>query len=267
MARASISSGFATGRPAIGCRRSTGRSRRSRTSSRWSSATTNSRAPRRSSLSPIGRLRRAAAPAGMPIAAGIARATATIGLSAVYFQDMFGIITFDQGFASMAAIRPRVGRGHVIHCLDAYQGRVGMEDVKAGRRARDDDRRAPAPDDAPAGDFGFSVRGRAGAHQGAGRAQLGARRVSRHDRQRVRVRAAGRVGGMGHRVRRRDGRVAADVAAGAARPCAARARVAGRSRAPGARARARRAAARRRSRSRACRRCWNSSWCRRLRKA
>jgi hypothetical protein len=35
----------------------------------------------------------------------------------------------------MAAIRPRVGRGHVIHCLDAYQGRVGLEDVKAGRRA------------------------------------------------------------------------------------------------------------------------------------
>jgi uncharacterized protein (DUF58 family) len=72
--------------------------------------------------------------AGVPIAAGIARAMATIGLSAVYFQDMFGIITFDKGFASMAALRPRVGRGHVIHCLDAYQGRVGMEDVKAGHR-------------------------------------------------------------------------------------------------------------------------------------
>lgn len=71
---------------------------------------------------------------GTPIAAGIARATATIGLSAVYFQDMFGLITFDKGFASMAAIRPRVGRGHVIHCLDAYQGRAGMEEVKTGQR-------------------------------------------------------------------------------------------------------------------------------------
>ena len=71
---------------------------------------------------------------GTPIAAGIARAMATIGLSAVYFQDMFGIITFDEGFARMAAVRPRVGRGHVIHCLDAYQGRVGMEDVRTGRR-------------------------------------------------------------------------------------------------------------------------------------
>jgi hypothetical protein len=47
---------------------------------------------------------------------------------------MFGIITFDKGFASMAALRPRVGRGHVIHCLDAYQGRVSMEDVRAGHR-------------------------------------------------------------------------------------------------------------------------------------
>jgi len=72
--------------------------------------------------------------AGTPIAAGVARAMATIGLSAVYFQDMFGIITFDQGFASMAAVRPRVGRGQVIHCLDAYQGRDGMEDVKTGQR-------------------------------------------------------------------------------------------------------------------------------------
>jgi uncharacterized protein (DUF58 family) len=72
--------------------------------------------------------------AGVPIAAGIARAMATIGLSAVYFQDMFGMITFDKGFANMAALRPRVGRGHVIHCLDAYQGRVGMEDVKTGQR-------------------------------------------------------------------------------------------------------------------------------------
>jgi len=71
---------------------------------------------------------------GTPIAAGVARAMATIGLSAVYFQDMFGIITFDKGFASMAAIPPRVGRGHVIHCLDAYQGRVGLEEVKSGLR-------------------------------------------------------------------------------------------------------------------------------------
>jgi len=72
--------------------------------------------------------------AGASIAAGVARATATIGLSAVYFQDMFGLMTFEGGFASMASVRPKVGRSHVIHCLDAYQGRVGMEDVRAGDR-------------------------------------------------------------------------------------------------------------------------------------
>jgi uncharacterized protein (DUF58 family) len=72
--------------------------------------------------------------AGTPIAAGIARATATIGLSAVYFQDMFGLMTFDNGFAKLESLRARVGRGHVIHCLDAYQGRVVMDEVKNGVR-------------------------------------------------------------------------------------------------------------------------------------
>jgi uncharacterized protein (DUF58 family) len=71
---------------------------------------------------------------GLQIAVGIARALATIGLSAVYFQDMFGLITFDSGFAEMASLRPRVGRGNVIHCLDGYQGRVVMEEVKVGDR-------------------------------------------------------------------------------------------------------------------------------------
>ena len=71
---------------------------------------------------------------GTPIAAGIARAIATIGLSAVYFQDMFGLITFDSSFENMSSMRPRVGRGHVIHCLDGYEGRAGMEEVKGGMR-------------------------------------------------------------------------------------------------------------------------------------
>jgi uncharacterized protein (DUF58 family) len=71
---------------------------------------------------------------GTPIAAGVARAMATIGLSAVYFQDLFGLLTFDQGFSTLAAVPPRVGRGHVIHCLEAYQARTAMEDVKTGQR-------------------------------------------------------------------------------------------------------------------------------------
>ncbi|HTL02641.1 MAG TPA: DUF58 domain-containing protein [Vicinamibacterales bacterium] len=71
---------------------------------------------------------------GVPIAAGIARAVATIGLSSVYFQDMFGLITFDDRFERLGSLRPRVGRGNVIHCLDGYQSRVTMEEVRVGER-------------------------------------------------------------------------------------------------------------------------------------
>src|ERR1700682_2800962 len=35
---------------------------------------------------------------GLPIAAPIARAVAAVGLSAVFFQDMLGLITFDEHF-------------------------------------------------------------------------------------------------------------------------------------------------------------------------
>ena len=67
---------------------------------------------------------------GVPIAAAIARAIATIGMSAVFFQDLFGLMTFDAGFRSLAAIRPRIGKGQVIHCLDAYQNQRGLQTVK-----------------------------------------------------------------------------------------------------------------------------------------
>ncbi|HVZ22652.1 MAG TPA: DUF58 domain-containing protein [Vicinamibacterales bacterium] len=58
---------------------------------------------------------------GTPIAAAIARAVAAVGLSAVFFQDQFGLITFDDRFRQMAAARPRIGKPHVIYCLDLYQ--------------------------------------------------------------------------------------------------------------------------------------------------
>ncbi|MDP1568491.1 MAG: DUF58 domain-containing protein [Vicinamibacterales bacterium] len=58
---------------------------------------------------------------GLPIAAAIARAIATIGMSAVFFQDTFGLITVDEGFGHFEAVRPRIGKGQVTHCLDAYQ--------------------------------------------------------------------------------------------------------------------------------------------------
>ena len=66
---------------------------------------------------------------GIPIAAPVARALATIGLSAVFFQDPFGLVTFDAGFAHFGGIRPRTGKNHVVHCLDAYQCQHGLQEV------------------------------------------------------------------------------------------------------------------------------------------
>jgi uncharacterized protein (DUF58 family) len=58
---------------------------------------------------------------GVSIAAAIARSVAAVGLSAVFFQDLFGLITFDEGFHQVTAARPRIGKPHVIYCLDLYQ--------------------------------------------------------------------------------------------------------------------------------------------------
>ncbi len=68
---------------------------------------------------------------GVPIAATIARAIATIGMSAVFFQDRFGLITFADQLTDMQAVRPRTGKGQVIHCLDAYQHGRGVEPIRA----------------------------------------------------------------------------------------------------------------------------------------
>jgi uncharacterized protein (DUF58 family) len=67
---------------------------------------------------------------GIPIAAAIARAIGTIGMSAVFFQDMFGLITFGARFEQLQAVRPRIGKNQVIHCLDAYQFQRGMQPLK-----------------------------------------------------------------------------------------------------------------------------------------
>jgi uncharacterized protein (DUF58 family) len=57
---------------------------------------------------------------GVPIAAVVARAVATIGMSAVFFQDSIGLITFEDRFERLSGIRPRIGKNQVIQCLDAY---------------------------------------------------------------------------------------------------------------------------------------------------
>jgi uncharacterized protein (DUF58 family) len=70
--------------------------------------------------------------AGTPIAAAVARAVAAVGLSAVFFQDLFGLITFDEAFRPVTASRPRIGKPHVLHCLDLYQ-RPDAREADAGR--------------------------------------------------------------------------------------------------------------------------------------
>jgi len=67
---------------------------------------------------------------GMQIATLIARAIATVGMSAVFFQDSIGLITFDEGFRELGAVRPRIGKGQVIHVLEAYQNGYGVQDIK-----------------------------------------------------------------------------------------------------------------------------------------
>ena len=67
---------------------------------------------------------------GVSIAALVARAIATLGLSAVFFQDRFGLAVFDGAGRHLAAIRPGIGRNHVMHCLDAYQYQRGLQEVR-----------------------------------------------------------------------------------------------------------------------------------------
>ena len=68
---------------------------------------------------------------GVPVAATIARAIATIGMSAVFFQDSVGLITFGEDLAQLNGLRPRVGKGQVIQCLDAYQSGRGLQELRS----------------------------------------------------------------------------------------------------------------------------------------
>jgi len=66
---------------------------------------------------------------GVPIAVTIARAIATIGMSAVFFQDSIGLVTFDTRTNQLGAVRPRIGKGQVIHCLEAYDRGEGLQEL------------------------------------------------------------------------------------------------------------------------------------------
>ena len=73
---------------------------------------------------------------GVPIAAAIARAVAAAGLSAMFFQDLFGLVTFDDRFEEVTVARPKIGRSHLLYCLDLYQAgerTPPVERAQAGR--------------------------------------------------------------------------------------------------------------------------------------
>ena len=69
---------------------------------------------------------------GIMIAHAIARAVAAAGLSATFFQDLFGMVAFDDGFRQVTAARPRVGRTHLLYCLDLYKQSVMQQTEAAG---------------------------------------------------------------------------------------------------------------------------------------
>ena len=57
---------------------------------------------------------------GTSIARVIARTVATLAMAASFFQDRAGLVVFDRQVRRVA-VRPRVGKNHAIHCVEAYQ--------------------------------------------------------------------------------------------------------------------------------------------------
>ncbi|HET9359010.1 MAG TPA: DUF58 domain-containing protein [Vicinamibacterales bacterium] len=67
------------------------------------------------------------------IATTVARAVAAAGLSALFFQDRFGLVTFDDRFEQVSAVRPRIGRSHLLYCLDLFR-QPPLDDRPTGSR-------------------------------------------------------------------------------------------------------------------------------------
>ena len=72
---------------------------------------------------------------GVTIATAIARAVAAAGLSAMFFQDLFGLVTFDERFGPLASARPKIGRSHLLYCLDLY--RQSLSQARDPERVQD----------------------------------------------------------------------------------------------------------------------------------
>ena len=82
---------------------------------------------------PTRRCRRRCGIEGDLIATAIARAVAAAGLSATFFQDRFGLVTFNDRFEQVAAVRPRIGRSHLLYCLELYRQSV-LGTTESGER-------------------------------------------------------------------------------------------------------------------------------------
>lgn len=70
---------------------------------------------------------------GERISTAVARSLAAIGMSAVHFQDPFGLLSFDGALRPLAAAPPRSGRAHVIHCLELYERGVRAQGAAASK--------------------------------------------------------------------------------------------------------------------------------------
>ena len=60
---------------------------------------------------------------GVSIGNVVARAVATLGLAAAFFQNQVGLVTLN-GRTRRLAVRPRVGKNHAVHCIETYQAHV-----------------------------------------------------------------------------------------------------------------------------------------------
>ena len=81
-------------------------------------------------------------------------------MSAVFFQDSIGLITFDTRHDQLGAVRPRIGKGQVIHCLEAYEHGEGLQELTHGGQPERDAGRLFAQDLDDAGDLGLPLRRR-----------------------------------------------------------------------------------------------------------
>lgn len=64
---------------------------------------------------------------GIRIQQAISRCLAALGFAAAFFQDRFGFVTFDEKLRTATSARPRVGKTHVLHCLDLYHQQLGQQ--------------------------------------------------------------------------------------------------------------------------------------------